>query len=190
MTSIAIFASGNGSNARKIIDYFRDHDDIAVRLVISNKADALVLAAARAEHIETKIVERSYFYETEQLLTALRDRNIDFIVLAGFLWKVPRYLVQAFERKIVNIHPALLPNFGGKGMYGSHVHEAVKASGVTQTGITIHYANENYDEGDIIFQATCAVLQSDTAADIARKVLELEHRYFSKTIEEVIRNKK
>ena len=185
-TRIAIFASGTGSNARKVIEHFKDHPSVQVALVVSNKKDAGVLDIAKDHHIDTLIVSKSILYETEDILKHLSDYKISFIVLAGFLLLVPQYIISRFNKKIVNIHPALLPKFGGKGMFGSHVHEAVKAAGETETGITIHYCNEHYDEGSTIFQARCAVSPVDTPQDIARKVLALEHAHFAKVIDRLL----
>ncbi|MEL7020331.1 MAG: phosphoribosylglycinamide formyltransferase [Bacteroidota bacterium] len=187
MIRIAIFASGTGSNAKKIIEYFSTHPQIRVGLVVSNKPTAKVLTMAGAYDIPTLVIERQPFYESEQLLEDLGAYRINFIALAGFLWLVPTYLVTHFPRRIVNIHPALLPKFGGKGMYGSRVHQAVKAAGEQQSGPTIHFVNERYDEGDIIFQTSCNIHKTDSADDIARKVLQLEHQHFASVIEETIR---
>lgn len=184
--SIAVFASGTGSNARRIMEHFQHSDAVQVRLVVSNKADAGVLDMAREMGVETLVIHRESFYRSEAVVEDLRSRHISFIVLAGFLWLVPAYLVQAFPRAIVNIHPALLPKFGGKGMYGAHVHEAVKRAGEVETGITIHFVDERYDEGQTIFQARCPVLPADTPSDIARRVLALEHRHFPVVIEQVL----
>lgn len=186
MHNIAIFASGTGSNARKIIEYFKTSPDARVALVVSNKKDAGVLDIAKEHGIPTRIISRGMFYETEEVLEILRDKNIDLIVLAGFLWLIPEYLVSSYRRRMVNIHPALLPRHGGKGMYGMHVHEAVKAAGDSETGITIHFVNEHYDEGDFVFQKRCAVDPADTPTDIARKVLALEHRYFPEVIARLV----
>ena len=186
MRNIAIFASGGGSNARKIIEHFKGHPSVKVALVVSNKRDAGVLNIAQEHGIDSIIVSKSIFYETDDILNILAEYHISFIVLAGFLLLVPQYIVGRFKKKIINIHPALLPKFGGKGMYGSHVHEAVKQSQETETGITIHYCNAHYDEGDIIFQAKTAVSPTDTPQDIARNVLALEHEYFPKIIEKVV----
>jgi len=183
---IAIFASGGGSNALKIIEHFKDSSVGRVALVVSNKRNAGVLAIAEAYGIPTHIIERQGFYETKEILKVLKAHQIEFVVLAGFLWLVPAYLVKAFPRRILNIHPALLPKFGGKGMYGHHVHEAVKAAGETETGMTIHFVNEHYDDGDIVFQARCPVAKEDSPEDIARNVLTLEHRFFPEIIEKVI----
>ena len=184
--NIAIFASGSGSNARKIMEHFKNHPSVKVALVVSNKKDAGVLDIAKEYGIDTLTVSKSTFYETDSILTSLSDYNISFIVLAGFLLLVPQYIIRHFNKKIVNIHPALLPKFGGKGMFGIHVHEAVKEAGEKETGITIHYCNEHYDEGNVIFQARCPVFPNDTAEDIAKKVLSLEHEHFAKVIEQVL----
>lgn len=186
MKKLAIFASGTGSNARKIIEYFSGSGSVEVALVLSNKKDAGVLDIARAHGIPTMVFDRKMLYETDEVLDALRAHHIDFIVLAGFLWLAPPPLIAAFPQRMINIHPALLPKYGGKGMYGMHVHEAVKAAGETETGITIHYVNEHYDKGDFVFQMHCAVLPEDTPADIARKVQQLEHRYFPEIIAKLV----
>lgn len=183
---IAIFASGTGSNAIRIMAHFRDHPQVAVALVVSNKPDAPVLAGAEANGVPTLVVDRTEFYGTEELLEKLAHYRITFIVLAGFLWLIPRYLVRAFEGRMINIHPALLPAYGGKGMYGMHVHQAVKRDGVTRTGITIHQVNEHYDEGQAVFQAECPVLPEDTPEDIARKVQQLEHQHFAPVLEQLL----
>jgi phosphoribosylglycinamide formyltransferase 1 len=186
MRNIAIFASGGGSNARKIIEHFINHPSVKVALVISNKQDAGVLNIAKEHGIDTLIISKSVFYETDDILKTLTQYRISFIVLAGFLLLVPQYIISRFNKKIINIHPALLPKFGGKGMYGSHVHEAVKQAHETETGITIHFCNAHYDEGDIIFQAKTPVLPDDSPQDIACKVLALEHEHFAKVIEKVV----
>lgn len=184
--NIAIFASGGGSNARKIMEHFEGHPSVKIVLVVSNKADAGVLSIAQEFGIEHLIISKSMLYDSEFMLNQLKKHGVGFIVLAGFLLLVPTYLVEHFEQKIVNIHPALLPKFGGKGMHGSHVHEAVRAANETETGITIHFCNAAYDEGSIVFQARCPVLTEDTPKDIARKVLELEHHFFPKIIEKLV----
>lgn len=186
MRNIAIFASGTGSNARKIIEYFKQSPEVRVALVVSNKKDAGVLDIAKEHGIPTRIINRQTFYESEEILDVLRIHHIDVVVLAGFLWLVPSYLVRAFPQRMVNIHPALLPRHGGKGMYGIHVHEAVKSAGDSETGITIHFVNEHYDEGDFVFQERCAVDPGDSPSDIARKVLQLEHRYFPEVIARIV----
>jgi phosphoribosylglycinamide formyltransferase-1 len=186
--NVAIFASGTGSNAKKIIEYFKDSPDVRVALIVSNKKDAGVLDIAREHDLPTQVIDRQMFYETQDLLGILKKHKIGFVVLAGFLWLVPSYLVKSFPKKMLNIHPALLPKFGGKGMYGMRVHEAVKETGETETGITIHFLNEHYDEGNIVFQISCPVSPDDSPADIARKVQQLEHRHFSFVIEKLIHN--
>lgn len=187
MQQIAIFASGTGSNARKIVEYFRGHPSIRVSVIVSNKADAPVLDMAAANGIPTVIIDRKAFYETDALMAHLA--GADLLVLAGFLWLVPAWLVAAFPQRIVNIHPALLPDYGGKGMYGMHVHQAVYAAGEKESGITIHYVNEQYDEGQPLFQARCAIAPSDTPTDIAAKVLALEHQHFAPVIEQLLTKK-
>ncbi len=186
MTNLALFASGTGSNARRIADFFAHSDCARVRLLVSNKPDAPALDMARERGIATLVIGRSYFYESDHILSVLDEYGIGFIALAGFLWLIPPYLVQAYWRRMVNIHPALLPAYGGKGMYGVRVHEAVKAAGERETGITIHYVNERYDEGDIIFQARCPIAPGDTPADIARNVQALEHEHFPRVLERLI----
>jgi len=184
---MAIFASGRGSNAEKIIDYFTTHDRIRVALVVSNRSDAPVLKMANNRQVETLVIDRAYFYHSQNLLELLREKDIQFIVLAGFMWLAPEYLVKAYHRRMVNIHPALLPRHGGKGMYGSRVHRAVKAAGETETGITIHYVNEHYDEGDIIFQKRCRIdPEKDDPDEIARKVQKLEHLHYAPVIESLL----
>lgn len=182
MKHLAIFASGGGSNARKIIEYFKASPEVRVALVVSNKKYAPVLDMAAEHRIPTLVIDRALFYETEGLLDILAQHRIDFIALAGFLWLIPPYLVGAYQGRMVNIHPALLPKYGGKGMYGHHVHEAVKAAGETETGLTIHYVNPEYDEGAVIFQARCPVDPDDTPETIAAKVLALEHRHYPEVL--------
>lgn len=188
MKHIAVFASGTGSNARRLIEHFEQSPIARVTLVVSNKPDAGVLDIARKHGVATAIINRASFYESEEFLAVLRQKQIDFIVLAGFLWLVPAWLVRAFPRRIVNIHPALLPKYGGKGMYGMRVHEAVLAAGEPESGITIHFVNEQYDEGDTIFQARCPVLPGDTPLDLAHHVQALEHRYFPEVVEQLLMN--
>ena len=182
MKKIAIFASGKGSNARKIIEYFEDNENVDVRLIVSNKKNAGVLDMGPEFVIPTKILSRKEFYDTQTLVKDLKTYEIDLIVLAGFLWLIPDYLVRNFRRKIINIHPALLPKYGGKGMYGMNVHEAVHAAQEKESGITIHFVNNEYDKGAVIFQESCAIFPSDRPQDIADKVLKLEHQYFPRVI--------
>jgi len=183
LKNLAIFASGTGSNAKKIVEHFRDNPIIKVALIVSNKATAKVLDMATDNNIPSLIINRTDFYQSESLLSDLKKHQIDFIALAGFLWLIPAYLVKAFPNKMVNIHPALLPKYGGKGMYGHHVHEAVFKNKETESGITLHYVNEHYDEGHIIFQAACPIVSIDTPSDIARNVLALEHYYFPRILQ-------
>ena len=185
MKNIALFASGSGSNVENIIHYFRNDTNLNFPFIISNKQDAFVHERAKRLQVPSFFNKKESF-ENGEVLAFLLKNKIDFIVLAGFLLKVPDNIIQAYPNKIINIHPALLPKFGGKGMYGSHVHEAVVANKETESGITIHYVNENYDEGQIIFQAKCQVFPTDTPEDVAAKVHELEYRYFPKVIRNVI----
>jgi len=183
---IAVFASGAGSNAENLIKYFSTKNSGKVVLVLSNKPHAPVLERAAKLGIESAIFDRDEFYTSEKVLKMLTERNVDFVVLAGFLWFIPDYLTRAFDGRIVNIHPALLPAYGGKGMYGDKVHSAVLEAGEKESGITIHYVNEIYDSGDIIFQARCSVLPGDDIHSLAARVHELEYRYFPQVVEEVI----
>ena len=186
MKHIAIFASGNGSNAENIVRFFDGNKDVNPVVFISNKKEAFVHTRAQKLGIPSYTFSKNEFDEGTPIVTLLRRYEVDFVVLAGFLLKISQPILDAFPDKIVNIHPALLPKFGGKGMYGSHVHRAVVEAGERESGITIHYVNENYDEGNVIFQASCPVLPSDTADDVAKKVSELEYLHFPKIIEEVI----
>ena len=188
MINIAIFASGTGSNARKIVEYFSNHDDICVNLIVSNKREAKVLELANEyDGICSFVLEKDYFYRSEDLLNVLEAEDVDYIILAGFLWLVPPYLIQKFPNRILNIHPALLPKFGGKGMYGMNVHRAVKAAMEKESGPTIHLVNEDYDKGAILFQKTAPLNPNDTPEDIAAKVLKLEHQHYSSVIEDYIK---
>jgi formyltetrahydrofolate-dependent phosphoribosylglycinamide formyltransferase len=184
--SVALFASGAGSNAQKIIDHFRDSETVKISLIVCNKPGAGVLAIAEKEHIPTLLIEKETFFRGNGYLDELNAAGIDFIVLAGFLWKVPATLTAAYPNRIVNIHPALLPRYGGKGMYGMYVHEAIIAAGEQESGITIHYVDNVYDNGDIIFQATCAIEPGDTPASLAQKIHQLEHAHYPRIIEQVI----
>lgn len=187
MTRLAILASGSGSNAEKIMEHFRHSSKAQVALVASNKVDAFVLERAKKFDVPTFTFSRKEM-EAGVLLSKLQELQIDWVILAGFLLKVSEDLIRAFPNRMVNIHPALLPKYGGKGMYGTHVHEAVKAAGDTETGITIHLVNEHYDEGKIIFQAATSVTREDTPETIAQKVHALEHRYFPGVIESLLGN--
>ena len=181
---IAIFVSGGGSNARVMIDRFQAHpeDGVEVVLLVSNKATAGGLTVAAERGIPSLVVKRKDWATGEELLAALKAYKVDLIVLAGFLWLIPPYLVKAYPKRIVNIHPALLPKYGGKGMYGHHVHEAVRAAGETESGITIHYVNEHYDEGNIIFQAAVRLDPEDSPEQIAERVLRLEHANYWRVV--------
>jgi phosphoribosylglycinamide formyltransferase-1 len=188
MKNIAIFASGSGTNAENIITYFSTKNSAKVALVLSNNRDAFVLERATRLKVPSYFFDRSEFYETGLVLQNLVSYNIDFIVLAGFLWLVPENILKHFDRRIINIHPALLPRFGGKGMYGNNVHNAVISKGEKESGITIHFVNESYDDGDIVFQARCKIDPSDTSDTLARKIHLLEYLHYPRVIEELILN--
>lgn len=185
--NIAIFASGTGSNAQKIIDYFKPSLFIRVKLIVCNKPYAHVLKIAEAENIPSLLIEKNNFFNGDAYLPELKKNNIGFIVLAGFLWKIPIAVIEAYPKKIINIHPALLPKYGGKNMYGSKVHESVIDSGDKESGITIHYVDEEYDNGDIIFQKKCAVDEDETAESLAKKIHRLEYENYARVIENLIR---
>ena len=186
MKKIAIFASGSGSNAENIIQYFAQKPQFCVKSVFCNVPDAYVLERAKKYRIPSFVFNREEFRNPDKVFRQLQEQEIDFIVLAGFLWLMPSFITAAWPNKIVNIHPALLPAYGGKGMYGHHVHEAVIAAGEKESGITIHYVNDHYDQGAIIFQAKCPVLPTDSPDDLAARVHELEYRYFPQIIAETI----
>lgn len=186
--NVAIFASGAGTNAQKIIDHFKFSDTIKIKLIVSNKPTANVLNVAKSAGIQTLITDRKRFYETEDTIDNLRVANIDLIVLAGFLWMIPESLIKAFPDKIINIHPALLPKFGGKGMYGTNVHKAVIDAKEKESGISIHFVNEHYDKGKIIGQYKCNVSENETAETLAEKIHQLEYEHFPKAIEELLQS--
>ena len=186
MVHLAIFASGAGSNAQKIIDHFKGHLQVKVSLIVCNKAGAGVLNIATREGIESLLIEKDSFFRGEGYVPFLKEKGIDFIVLAGFLWKIPETLIAAYPNKIVNIHPALLPKYGGKGMYGNFVHEAVIANREKESGITIHFVDGHYDNGDIIFQAKCPVSADDTPKTLAAKIHALEHANYPAIVETVL----
>jgi phosphoribosylglycinamide formyltransferase 1 len=186
MTNIAIFASGVGTNAQTIIDYFRHHPFIKIALIVSNKPGAGVLMIAEKESIPSLIIEKDHFFLADAYVHELKTRQIDFIVLAGFLWKIPSKLIAAYPEKIINIHPALLPKYGGKSMYGSRVHEAVIAAREKESGITIHYVDELYDHGNIIHQANCRIEEKETPASLAQKIQALEHTHYPAVIEKIV----
>ncbi len=184
--NVAIFASGEGTNAQTIIDYFKESKNIKIALVVSNKSTANVLVRAKKSNIPILILDRTTFFETNEVIELLKNAQIDLILLAGFLWIIPENLIKAFPNKIVNIHPSLLPKFGGKGMYGLNVHKAVVESKEKESGITIHFVNEEYDKGKIISQHKCVVSENDTAETLADKIQILEHQNFAKTIERLL----
>jgi len=187
MKNLALFASGNGTNVQRIAEYFADSPNIRIKLIVSNNAQAYVLERAKKLGIASYLIRnKDEFYNSDAVLEMLQQNSIDFIVLAGFLWLIPYPIIEAFSNRIINIHPALLPKYGGKGMYGRHVHEAVVANKEPESGITIHYVNQHYDEGKIIFQAKCALSPEDTPEMVAQKVHALEYEYFPKIIEQEI----
>lgn len=186
--NIAVFASGAGSNAQKIIDHFRQHPGIRVALIISNRRNVGVLEIGKMESIPTMIIEKDKF-ENTGYVDELHKYGIGFIVLAGFLWKIPPVLIKEFPEAIINIHPALLPAYGGKGMYGMKVHESVIKAREQESGITIHYVDEIYDNGKIIFQARCPVLEQETPESLAQKIHALEHANYPKEIEKLVESK-
>ncbi len=180
---LAILASGSGSNAEVIIQHFKNHPDVSVELVLSNNPTAFALNRAANAGISARAFSKEQFKNSQEILYWLDQRSITHIVLAGFLWLIPDYLIKAYPERIINIHPALLPKFGGKGMYGMKVHEAVKQAQEIETGITIHLVNEHYDEGRVLFQGTCVVEKAFTAEDISKCVQKLEHEHYPKVIE-------
>ncbi len=186
MHRIAILASGNGSNAQRIIEYFENSKLVDITLVLCNKPGAYVITRAKNLGIPAITFNRDAFYENGTVVKTLADHQIDFLVLAGFLWLIPQNILKLYPGRIINLHPALLPKYGGKGMYGMKVHEAVIAAGERESGITIHFVNEFYDEGQIIFQSRCPVLPSDTPELLADKIHALEYRYFAEVVEKVV----
>ena len=186
MKKVALFASGSGSNVQNISEYFQSNPHVGINLVLSNNPNAYVLERAKKLGIPTHVFTRDTFYNTREVVKILEEAQTDFIVLAGFLWLVPQNLIHAFPNRIINIHPALLPKYGGKGMYGSKVHEAVILNGEKESGITIHYVNEHYDEGSVIFQASCTINPDDSPESLAEKVHQLEYEYYPKIIEQLV----
>ena len=186
MPRIALFASGNGTNAQRIIEYFAGHPLITIDILLCNKPGAPVLGRAEKFGIPVRVFNRAAFYDTNEIPGLLLENHIDFLVLAGFLWLIPQNILTLYPEKIINIHPALLPKYGGQGMYGIKVHEAVIAAGDTESGITVHLVDENYDEGRIIFQAKCPLEAGETPESLAEKVHALEYRYFAEVIERVV----
>lgn len=185
---VAVFASGTGTNTKKIIEYFKNHPRIKIALIVCNKPGAGVLKIAEEENIPSLIIDKEKFFRGDAYTDKLKERNIDFIVLAGFLWKIPSLLVKAYPDRIINIHPALLPKYGGKGMYGHLVHEAVISAKEKESGITIHYVDDLYDHGKIIFQANCAIEENETPETLTQKIHLLEHAHFARIIEQAAQN--
>jgi len=186
MRNIAIFASGSGTNAENIIRYFSNSKSAQVSLILSNRREAYVLKRAATLNVRSVFFDRKDLYEKEKVSRYLAMYKIDFIVLAGFLWLIPENILNIYEKRIINIHPALLPKHGGKGMYGEAVHEAVIAKHEKESGITIHYVNKHYDKGNIIFQARCPVTPEDTSETLAARVHALEYKHFPVVIEELV----
>ena len=182
MHSLILFASGAGSNAKAIIEYFKKNELARVALIVCNKPNAGVIHIANEENIPVLMIDKSWT-QNENFLNELTKYEPDLLVLAGFLWKIPEAVVRHFEDRIINIHPALLPKYGGKNMYGNNVHQAVIAANETESGITIHYVNEVYDEGKIILQAHCRVLQNDDCESLASRIHKLEHYFYPRVIE-------
>jgi len=187
MKRLVIFASGSGSNAENLITFFHNSDDISVTQVLTNNPQAKVLERCKHLKVSALSFNRVAFSNTKDVLNILKASQPDLIILAGFLWKFPDFILNEFPNKVINIHPALLPKYGGKGMYGMHVHNAVIENEETETGITIHYVNENYDEGAIIFQAKCKISPSDSAQDVAGKIHVLEMQHFPEIVEKVLK---
>ena len=187
MKNIAIFASGSGTNAENLILFFRTNKNGRVSFVLSNRKDARVIVRAQSLDVETIVFNREPFYHSEEVLTLLIERDIDFVVLAGFLWLVPDYLLDSYENRMVNVHPALLPKYGGKGMFGHHVHAAVIENQEKESGISIHWVNREYDEGSIVFQARCEVKADDTPDTLASRIHQLEYDHFPVVVEKLLK---
>ena len=185
---IILFASGSGSNFKKICEYFKNDNTVSIELLISNNPKAKALQIAESFNIKTLVIDKQSFYNSDKALMRVLKINPSLIVLAGFLWKIPSVFIAKFTNKIINIHPALLPKFGGKGMYGMHVHNAVIINKEIESGITIHYVNENYDEGSIIFQKKIKILKSEDSLEISKRILKLEHEFFPIIIQKVLNN--
>jgi formyltetrahydrofolate-dependent phosphoribosylglycinamide formyltransferase len=188
-TPIAIFASGAGSNALKIMQHFEEHPTISVHLIVCNKPGAGVIHHAEKQGVPVLLIEKERFFRGDAYIPVLQQHRISFIVLAGFLWKIPAALVAAYPNKMLNIHPALLPNFGGKGMYGEYVHRAVLDSGEKESGISIHLVNEHFDEGEVIFQSSCPIEANETPHSLAQKIHQLEHAHYPRVIEQFVQEK-
>lgn len=186
MTHLAIFVSGSGTNCENLIRHFQHHPDIRVSLVLSNRAESFALVRAQGLGVKTRVLSKAAFNDPDQLMPILDENHIDFIVLAGFLLFIPDFLIEAFHHRMINLHPALLPKFGGKGMWGHHVHEAVKASGESETGMTVHWVSHEIDGGEIISQVRTPLLPTDSPEDIAAKEHLLEMEHFPKIVEEIV----
>ena len=186
--SIAIFASGAGTNAQEIINHFSSSSAIKINLIVCNKPGAGVLSIAEKENIPFLLIEKDRFFNGNAYLTELQKSKISFIVMAGFLWKIPEQLIKAYPKKIINLHPGLLPKYGGNGMYGHFVHDAVIGNKEKESGITIHYIDELYDHGEIIFQAKCTVDENDNTESLSKKIHTLEHTHYAAVIEDIIMN--
>jgi len=184
---LAIFASGAGSNAQQIINYFRDSILAKIVLIVCNKPGAGVISIAEQANLPVLQIEKERFFNGDAYLPEFQKTSTDLIVLAGFLWKIPQILIDEYPRRIINIHPALLPKYGGKGMYGQYVHEAIINAGEVESGITIHYVDEHYDNGDIIFQTACPILEKDTAEILANRIHKLEHLHYPIVIAEILK---
>jgi len=186
MKNIAIFGSGNGSNAENIIKYFRSHQNISIKIIVSEKQNAKIIDIAKKWKLDTLIIQDKFINSTEDIFKKINYYKINFIVLAGFLLKIPEKLINSFPKSIINIHPSLLPKFGGKGMYGLNVHKAVLDANEKKSGITIHYVNNKYDDGKILFQAKCPVLKNDSPKLLSKRVQKLEHQFYPLIIEKII----
>ncbi|MBO9702287.1 MAG: phosphoribosylglycinamide formyltransferase [Sporocytophaga sp.] len=186
---IAIFCSGSGSNAQKIIEYFQEHKSAEVVLLLSNNKNAYALERAKSLGVSTRVFDKAQFSQSQIIVNELKELGVNWIILAGFLWLVPENLIEAYPNSIVNIHPALLPSYGGKGMYGMYVHEAVVKAKEKESGISIHMVNKEYDKGTIVFQAKCFLTDEDTAETLAKKIQALEHEHFPKVIDALICSK-
>ena len=185
MKKIAVFASGSGTNAEKLFEKFQHHPEVRVALLLTNNPRAGAIARAERFGIPVEVFSKDTLENTDQIISSLKQEEVNLIVLAGFMIKIPEHLIRAFPDRIINIHPALLPAYGGAGMYGRYVHEAVVAAGEAQTGISIHYVNEHYDEGRIILQVSCPIAPTDSLTNVAAKVQQLEHQYYPEVVEEI-----
>lgn len=189
MTRISIWASGSGSNADRLVRYFADHSHVSISQLCTNRADAYVLQRAKEwSGVDVHVFNKKELNDADEVLSILHNHKIDYIILAGFLWKIPEHIITAYPKRIINIHPSLLPKFGGKGMYGTNVHRAVLAAKEPTSGITIHYVNEVYDDGEVIFQASTDVSPTDTIETLASKIQKLEHTYFPEVVWNEIKN--